>query len=279
MKLTRSISPLSFQTRHVHQQSNRVPEQRRHHPSLRAIIKPLALIALVAGAPMAQAGFTTLTLPALNYDIQTIPSTGTAYSTLFPSPPGTPGTQTTTFNGVPFSLSVDGNGNNIFLTPAAPPTGGSGSAILNIPVGVFGVTQAYTMINSGFGVFGENNGFIEFIGTNSSYYKVDLIQGTNIRDHFNGVFNNVINGVNAVSAFVSGNARLDEQIYTLPQVFANETLITISFNGVDQGNAFGRPFIAAATVETGNGTPVPEPSVLALAALGLLATGAARRRS
>ena len=50
------------------------------------------------------------------------------------------------------------------------------NAVLLVPVGVFGVTSAYTLINSAFGVFGANNGSVEFFGT-SAYYKVDLIQG------------------------------------------------------------------------------------------------------
>jgi hypothetical protein len=98
---------------------------------------------------------------------------------------------------------------------------------------------------------------------------VDLIQGINIRDHYDNVFNNVIDNVNAIAALNIGpvHARLDEQIYNLPLAFAGQTLTSIRFTGLDLGSA-GVPFIVAATVAV---TAVPEPSAWALMSLGLLA--------
>ncbi len=194
-----------------------------------------------------------MALPTLNLDIRTS-SDGATYNPLFP------GTQT--WNGVPFQLTVDAVGNTVFS-----------DGVLDLPVGVFGVTQAYTIINSGFGSFGSNNGSIEFFGS-SSYYKVDLIQGVNIRDHFDNVFNNVIDNVNAVAAFNVGphRARFDEQIYNLPLAFGSETLNTIRFTGLNLG-VDGIPFIAAATVAV-----VPEPGTWALMLAGLAVIGRLRRR-
>ena len=226
--------------------------QRQHQLALGAFI------ALAGAAPLAQASLTTLTLPTLNSDARTY-TDGATYNPLFP------GTQT--WNGVPFQLSVDASGNTVFY-----------NGVLNIPVGVFGVTQAYTIINSGFGTFGSNNGSIEFFGTNSSYYKVDLIQGVNIRDHYDGVFNNTIDNINAVAAFNvgPGRARLDEQIYNLPLAFGSETLNTIRFTGLNLGGFAGTPFIAAATVSV---VPEPEPYALMLAGLGVLGWMQRRRRA
>lgn len=228
--------------------------------------RTLAMVALIAAAPLAQAGFTTLTLPTLDADLRSATG-GAPFIPLFP---GTP-----TWNGVPFQLAVDARGNTAFIGPALTLPG----ATLDIPVGVFGVTQAYTIINSAFGQSGATNGSIEFLGSDTGYLKVDLIQGVNIRDYLNNVFNNSIDGVNAMVAFAAGQVRLDEQIYNLPADFADETLTTIRFTSLQRGNPVGDPFIVAATVRVPDpttGLPEPESLALVLASLGL--AGWMRRR-
>jgi hypothetical protein len=220
------------------------------------MFKPLLLAALLSGAFAAQADtYTPLTLPALNADLRTSLG-GSAYVPLFPS--------VQNWTGVPFRLSASAAGNTSFI-----------DGVLNIPVGVFGVTSAYTLINSAFGAFGANNGSVEFFGS-SAYHKVDLIQGQNIRDHLNNVFNNVIDGVSAVPAFVDGWARLDQQNFNLPAAFASETLVSIRFTGVNLGNPGGSAFITAATVAVA--TPVPEPASTLLMLSGGVALLAWRRR-
>lgn len=218
----------------------------------RATARRVALGLTLAAAPLAHATYTTLALPTLNADMRTYSDGGT-YAPLFPS-------STQTWNGTPFQFTADNLGNTVFTR-----------GVLDIPVGVYGVTQAYTLINSGFGSFGAVNGSVEFFGT-SSYYKVDLVQGTNIRDHFDNVFNNTIDGIHAVPALNlgPGRARLDEQIYTLPASFASDTLTSIRFTGLDLGGA-GVPFIAAATV---NVAAVPEPATYGLMLAGLACIGA-----
>jgi hypothetical protein len=224
-----------------------LPDRHHTHIEADAMLKPIVLIALLSSAAAARADvYTTLTLPSLNADLRSSLG-GAAYVPLFP------GLQNWT--GVPFQLAVSPAGNTSFI-----------DGVLDIPVGVFGVTSAYTLINSAFGTFGANNGSVEFFGT-SAYYKVDLVQGQNIRDHLNNVFNNLIDGTSAVPAFVDGWARLDQQNYTLPAAFATQTLVSMRFTGINLGNPGGSAFINAATVAVA----VPEPA----GALLLLSGGAA----
>ena len=222
-----------------------------------------ALFAFVFGSLMfgvaAQAApsFTTLTLPALNMNISTW-SDGSTYNSVFPG--------LRTWNGVPFKLEVEENtGNNVFY-----------NGTLTIPVNVYGATNAYTLINSYCGEYGTVIGKVEFNGSDGAYYSADLEEGRNVRDHFAGGYNNIIDGTNAVAAFDNGNgrARLDMQIYWLPADFSDETLTNIVFTAYDKGRS-GIPFIAAATVEV-NPVPVP-PSVLLLGS-GLVGLGALSRR-
>lgn len=203
---------------------------------------------MLSAAALAHADtYTTVSLPTLNADLRTSTG-GDVLAPLFPG--------LHTWVGVPFQLDVSAQGNTSFFI-----------GVLDIPVGVYGVTSAYTLINSGFGAFGSNNGSIEFFGT-SSTYKVDLVQGVNIRDYYDNIFNNVIDGVNAVVAYVDGRSRLDAQIINLPQAFASETLVSMRFTSLDQGQA-GQPFISAATVAVA--APVPEPGgVLMLLSGGVL---------
>ncbi|WP_157199437.1 hypothetical protein [Methylomonas koyamae] len=91
----------------------------------------LAALLLVAEAGVADASYTTLALPSLNADIRTW-TDGASYDSLFPG--------AHTFNGVPFELAVDGDGNTAFH-----------NGEIDIPVNIFGVTQAFTLINTAYG--------------------------------------------------------------------------------------------------------------------------------
>ncbi|MBI5693071.1 MAG: PEP-CTERM sorting domain-containing protein [Verrucomicrobia bacterium] len=202
----------------------------------------LLFLLLASLAPFRAIAFTPLPLPQVNTDLRTWTGGG-AYSPLFPG--------TSTFNGVPFSLILDPSGNNVFI------------GTLDIPVGIYGVTHAYTLISGAWGQFGATVGSVQFLATNGVTFTVNLVEGVNVRDHFNGGYNNVIDGTHAIPAFDSGGARIDQQLYTLPTAFATETLLTIRFTS-SGFNPIGQPFLAAVTVAA-----VPEPTVLPLLLAGL----------
>ncbi len=210
-------------------------------------------LSTAAGA-WASVAYTTLTLPALNVDISTW-TDGGVYDSVFPGDH--------TWNGVPFSLAVDASDNNAFM------------GTLEIPVDVYGVATAYTLINTAFGSYGSVVGTVEFFGSDGAYYSVDLTEGINVRDHYYGSFNNVIDGVNALLAYgaSSSGAHLDMQVYNLPSDFADETLVKIVFTGYSSGG--GNPFIAGATVAA-----VPIPGAAWLLGSGLVSLiGSKRKRS
>ncbi len=173
--------------------------------------------------------------------------------------------------GVSFELVPNGatpNSLGIIFTP-------NGNSEFTINTDIFGATTIYTLINSAFGQFGATNGRIEFVGDDDAFVSFDLIQGDNIRDHFNGGFNNLINDPAIVTENFGGNVRLDRQTFILPPTFRDETLTEIRFIGTNAGNPQGRAFLAGISVAV-----IPEPSGLILSAsgLGLVFVGLYRAR-
>lgn len=129
-------------------------------------------------------------------------------------------------------------------------------------------TEIDTLINSTYGSLNQVSGQIEFFGTGGAFASFNLVQGVNIRDYNVGsAWNNVIAaGTNTVTYTTGTNAtRLDEQIFTLPAIFASQTLTTIELVNSSTFVLNGEPFLAAVTASV-----VPEPSSAAL--LGIAAT-------
>lgn len=208
----------------------------------RCFLSVLLIGSLLMGTARATI-ITPISLPSLNTNIAGW-TEGWRYNSIFPGE--------RTWNGVTFNLE-NRNGYKAYI------------GTMEIPVNIFGATSAYTLINSAYGRYGYNIGSVEFFGTNNAYHKVMLKEGSNVRDHYSGSYNNTIDGVNAVSAFSSGRARLDMQIYQLPDSFLYQTLETIKFTSFNYGSPYGTPFIAAATVGS-----VSEPGLHFLFGLGLI---------
>jgi hypothetical protein len=154
--------------------------------------------------------------------------------------------------GVPFTLATIGHNADTAIIQSSTSSGVAET--FSIATGVFGVTSAYTLINSAFGTCGVSVGELDFIGTLSTF-TYTLIEGVNIRDHFKGNFCNVVTGVAGTAGFGAGADRLDMQQIDLPAVFANETLQRIDFKSFGRG-ANGSPFLSAVTVAT-SATPEP----------------------
>lgn len=217
------------------------------------VIKRLGLIVPVCGAllsvPAQAASYTELTLPNLNTNLSGW-TDGAVYSAIFPGEH--------VWNGVPFKLESQANGNKAFM-----------GGVLNIPVNIYGVTSSFTLMNSAWGVAGKTVGKVEFFGSSGVYYSANLLEGSNIRDHFDGSFAGTLDGVNAKPAYNigAGHSRLDMQIFNLPAEFASQTLQRIRFTDYALGNPNGSAFIAAATVAA---VPEPETYAMLLAGLGVV---------
>jgi hypothetical protein len=140
----------------------------------------------------------------------------------------------------------------------------------SIPVGRFGVTTVYTLMDGAFGSCGTSVGELDFVGAVTPTFVYVLTEGVNIRDH-NMVsgFCQTATGVAGTASF-GGEVRLDMQQITLPAGFATDTLTAINFKSYGLAGA-GSPFVAAVdAVGTGTTPPAtPAPTSLFLALIGL----------
>ncbi len=147
--------------------------------------------------------------------------------------------------GVPFVLaSYPGGGTGVVQTQAATQATPS---VFDVPVNAESASTVYTLINSGYGTLNNLDGTVEFFGTTGAYAIFYLVEGQNIRDHYNNVFNNQIAPGTPSASFGGGSDRLDRQTFVLPSSFAGQTLTDIRLSGFGD-NPTGEPFLAAVTV-------------------------------
>jgi hypothetical protein len=172
---------------------------------------------------------------------------------------------TLTVGGVPFDLvPLDSVANSLGIVQTF------GTNTITITTNVVSPTTVYTLMNSGYGVYGEDIATVEFWGSGGAFASFDLIEGTNIRDHYNGTHNNIIAAGTPSASFGSGAVRLDRQTFTLPGSFSSDTLTQIVLKG-HGGNPQGEAFLAAVTTEAP--VPVPVPGAVLLGAIGLSFAG------
>jgi hypothetical protein len=141
-------------------------------------------------------------------------------------------------------------------------SGGTTSVTFNVDIA--NVQTVYTLINSGFGVFGGLAGTITFSGSGGSD-AFDLTEGTNIRDHYCcGGYNEVATNLFGTASFANDADRLDAQSFAISNL---GTLTSIVLTESNNGS-FGEPFLTAITADT-EVAAVPEPSTWAMMILGL----------
>ncbi len=201
----------------------------------------LAIAAFAAVPAIASAQFTTIPL-----NTTPIPNSNLRAYTAGNNYPIAP--TTLTIGGVPFDLSpLAGTPNSLGVAQTL-----NTALQFSLSTNVFGVSKVYTLMNSGWGQNGAQNGRLEFYGTNGAFASFNLVQGINIRDHWTA-YNQVITDPTIVTTNFGGGTRLDRQTFTLPSSFLTETLTEVRLVATNPGNPQGAVFLAAATVEV----PVP----------------------
>ena len=182
-----------------------------------------------------------------------------------------------TVGGIPFELATIGPQNDTGIIQT------NGAQDLSIPVGVLGAMSVYVLVNSAYGACGSDVGEIDFVGS-SQTYVYPLIEGGNIRDHFDGGFCNQATDISGSANFGGGADRLDLNSIQLPSSFATQTLESVDFKSFGMGE-LGQPFLAALTVGSGSSldtatflVPVPEPGELLFVGSAMAALILRRRR-
>ena len=186
------------------------------------------------------------------------------------------------FDGQAFNISGAGGGNNAWFASVAA-NDGAGTVDITVPINVAGAKSVQTLINTFWGQSGTSYDTITFTGSAGAKYSVDLAGNSGIRDYNNWVWTNSISGTTQEVWNNGEGQRLDEQIFTLPAAFANQTLESMTIS--DTGNYyFSRAFLAALTVDTIGAAAdppsadAPEPMSLTLVGGTLLALGLLFRR-
>ena len=178
-------------------------------------------------------------------------------------------------------FKVDSAGNNYWNSIHQAglqdvPGGGFGTAAtVEFAVNSYGVRSGYSLIGTYWGSSSPSaKASIEFFGTNGAYYKKNLVGNVDIRDWNHFIYTNDINGtttVNVLNYYSPGTHRMDMQEYSLPEIFATETLTSIRLTDQRVGQNLFLAGLALRGTNNPTNNAVPEPSEWA--AMGLLGTG------
>ena len=219
----------------------------------------------------ARASFTEVNLtPQANADIQTYTG-GSNYQL---------GGTTLNVAGVPFALGqydTPSNPTGAATTGVVQSGGGGTSFTFSMAPNTY-ATEVYTLMNTAWGSLGTDEANIIVTGSHGETATLDLVEGQNIRDHFNDGFVNTLTDGSVVSTYFSGGSvaptgtdRLDRQSFVLPSTFSGDTISSITFKALSASYPNGAPFLAGLTLANSNTVPdVPSAAVPVLAALALL---------
>ena len=180
------------------------------------------------------------------------------------------------------SITIGGVAFNTLATTAGAQgalavIGGAGRDSVSIGVGMTGVQSVYTVINSGWGSSGVQTGEVDFQFGNGQTFTYALVEGVNIRDHYQGQFVNGTGSQDVIGTYdVTATERLDAQQIVVPSAYSGLVLTSITFVNYGDGDPDGSPFLAAVTISA-----VPEASswTMFLAGVGGLTCSAAVRRN
>ena len=182
------------------------------------------------------------------------------------------------FGGVSFDITADGQGKDF--------TGITNGAPAIVPVGVFGVTDVYTLLNGFAPNAGQTGATVTFTGSAGATQTFTLVNGTDVRDFYQGNFANTINGTTTqqiLSVMDNGGANtggtpqtsnaksgsfgtyvFDAQHFTLNSAFATQTLTGFT---VTNGSGSIANILSAVTVAA---APAAVPEASTTVSLGLL---------
>lgn len=163
---------------------------------------------------------------------QTDPNGTTA--TYFPGGPS----GSVTLGGIPFNISSNTAGFQAWNGYVAS-GGGNGTVSMTMPVGIYGATDVYTLINTYWGTPGGPYTTLVFTGSAGAMHTVYLFGDSDIRNWCCG---GTINGTSTInvhsvpSSPLNGQTGfLDMQHIVLPAAFATQTLVSIQL--IDSGSA------------------------------------------
>jgi hypothetical protein len=160
----------------------------------------------------------------------------------------------------PFDVTDDASGNNFSEI----------STSLTINVSIPDATNVFTLMNAYGPPDGVDGATVEFVGSLGTTQTFTLVYGTDVRDFYQGVYANTINGTTTQNAFTVsgvtdaaatgdvttgefGTYNVDEQDFVLDPAFAGQTLDQIIITNLD---ASATPILLGMTAETVNGSAI-----------------------
>ena len=156
-------------------------------------IKIITTIVITVAAFAARAQYQELDISSdFNQDLQTF-SGGNNYPV---------GEAQLSIAGVPFALGLLNN--TAGTTGAIQTPGDNTSYTFTVPAGTY-ATSIYTLMNTSWGEYGENEGSIIMTGSQGETATLNLTDGVNIRDHYDGFYQNTLTDPTVVETeFLNG---------------------------------------------------------------------------
>jgi hypothetical protein len=153
------------------------------------------------------------------------------------------------FGGVPFAIPT---GPNNYWSGSLAGNCGSGVVSITIPVGVPGVTSAFTLLNTFRGQAGPDAYlYVTFTGSGGATATQPLVGDVNVRNYNSGGYTSTINNTSTIQVWTNGGEGqlLDRQQYILPAAFASQVLTSVTITDTGSYDD-SRAIFSALTVST-----------------------------